>query len=229
MTTHTHHLYIHYITHIYDEMIVHITGQREENMSKAVKRQRVEESSENLTSSTMTAPITASSCASSSADADEDENFIGMPPTVVCIIDICRGAGLAVLNELTSGYATSVWKQAMGVQLRMDCVDTMFYVSRDVAVDILYRHVRLDSITVDYVVSQDGRPVMYVFVQRKTTKHTSNDLTVLYTVQEQIYKQTNFKPWCMLLHFMPSTLKTVIMYDGKVLDETSNTTASDSE
>ena len=192
-------------------------------MSRPVKRQRQADSSSSETNSPK--PGASNNNSDSPAPA-EHETCLEIPAQIVGIIDLCRGAGVAVLTELTIGYATSVWKHAMGVQLRMDCVDTAYHVSRDVAVDILYRHVRLDSITVDYVVSQDGRPVMYMFVQRKTTKHTANDLTVMYNVQEQIYKQTKFKPWCMLLHFMPSTLKTVIMYDGKVLDETSNTTTA---
>jgi hypothetical protein len=148
-----------------------------------------------------------------------DDKFIDIPETMESIIDICRGAAWNVLKELVSGYSTSVWKQAMGVELRLVCTPDL-RVARDVQVEVLYRQMCLDSISVDFVISHDGRPVMYLFIQRKASKLTANDMVVMFNVQEQIFKQTSFRPWCMVLHFLPSSLRTAVMYDGRVLDET---------
>ena len=160
----------------------------------------------------------SSVASSEDPDPDPDGKFLDIPEHVVSVIDMCRAAGMSVLTEFTTGYSPAVWKDALGIELRSLC-SAPLQVTLETKVDVVYKNVRISTLPVDFVISEKGVPLMYLFLQRKATKLTQSDMNIMYNVQDQVTKQSGVRPWCMMLHFLPSALKTFVLFDGKIIDE----------
>lgn len=155
----------------------------------------------------------------------EQHLCLDVPLQIADVLDMLCDAAYEVLCVLKGGYPLQVWKQAFDIALNKKSQSyggVPLSIESNVKVEVFYDQKPLKYyIPVDFLVSLDEHTRLYVFIQRKESKLTQRDYMVMSNVQDQIYEQTDrqVKPWCLMLHFLPSTLRTLTLYDGKIVDD----------